>query len=161
MKTTDLNFKITRIAEDSGLTMLHRWEMMRYEGAPIHVELNAHIIRHGPDDLSLTLGARYLTVRALVRRELLSYVMTADFHIGGLNDIASFDDADALIPVDIMRMILNAGIGALRGMIALRTAGTVLESHPLPMFNLRELVSRITGSEKSAAGKMPTIELGS
>lgn len=159
MKTTDLNFKISRIAEDTNLTVMHRWEMMRYDGAPIHVELNAAITRHGPDNLSLSLGARYLTVRALVRRELLNYAITADFHIAGLNDVASFDDDDALIPVDIMSMMLNVGIGALRGMIALRTSGTILENHPLPMFNLRELVSRILSSDKNAAGKMPSIDI--
>ena len=39
-------------------------------------------------------------------------------------------------------VMYGVAIGALRGMLAQRLAGTMLEAYPLPLVNISELVSR-------------------
>ena len=96
-------------------------------------------------------------MRGMIRRPLLSYAAEAVFEIPGLAEYAmGIPSGDRVeLPPAVMTLMLGVGIGAIRGLIAQRTAGTVLESRPLPLINVSGLVSRLIYGDVPAGHAIP------
>ena len=73
---------------------------------------------------------------------LLQYTVAAVFEFDNCEGHVSVDGDSCLINTSTMLLMLSVTIGSLRGMLALRTAGTFLKSYPLPIINISELISR-------------------
>lgn len=138
-------------------TRFHRWEMIRYSGGEVNVELSARFVRTEPDQLTIELEARYTSVRNLLRRELLAFTSATTFAIHGLDAVSDFSDNELLIPEHLAASLMGIALGGLRGMIALRTADTFLANFPLPIVNLRSLVSNMLTGDRHTRGKLPVL----
>lgn len=159
VKTQDFDIRITGAHEIRSATRMSRWEMIRHEPSPVDVTLKARFALRGKDRLVFQLEARYTGVRALVRRELLNYAFETVFDIAGLETLVELDGDEVLLPRDLLVTVLNISIGAMRGAIAVRTAGTFLANYPLPLFDLRSIVGNIEEAPREARNRFPSIEV--
>ena len=140
MKATELDIKLLRIEEDS--THFYRWELMRYEATPVDVSLTSDFsYRAGRRLVSLRLTARYTTFRNQMNRRLLDYVVNSEFELLGPDAEVSVEEL--VVDTELVRLMLGVALGAMRGMISLRTANTFLSHFPLPIYNINELMEPI------------------
>ena len=122
-------------------TALHHWELVRYNGGFVNVELSAGMsLGQNNHVATLTLGAHYTTMRGQILRNLMDYTVKAHFEVDGL---VSVEDDAAMMPPGLLRMMLGVTIGAIRGMIAIRTAHTFLANFPLPLMDLDALMENM------------------
>lgn len=157
---SEIDIRIARISEVAGKTHLHRWEMLRYGNNPedIIIDMKARVEGDSASEsLTLRLEVMYSYMRSMVRRPLLDYAVDVVFEIPSIADYVGFssvrDRVD--IPPSLMAMMLNVAIGALRGMIAQKTAGTPIEDSPLPLVNVSQLVSRLIYGDRPSSRTIP------
>lgn len=144
MNRHDIDIRLITLRELSPLCNIHHWEMMRYDGSPVEVNLTTSFKKiEGANVVVLRLGVNYTTMRAQIIRKLFDYVIEAEFEIVEQDSDTSFSDGDVVVPTDILALMLSIGIGGLRGMIALRTQNTFLHHYPLPVYNLDTLIENI------------------
>lgn len=144
MDNRDIDIKLLQISEVKPFTHVNRWEMMLFRGGDVDVELSTEFRRNEPKrTVTLRLGAHYNTLRSQIRRRLLDYVIDAEFSVSALDDVVDMADHELLITPELLRMMLSITIGAIRGMIALRTSGSALAPYPLPIYNLDSLIGKI------------------
>ncbi|MBP3590312.1 MAG: hypothetical protein J6J61_07030, partial [Muribaculaceae bacterium] len=55
---------------------------------------------------------------------------------------------NAVVDSQLMMLMLGVAVGALRGIVAVRTKGTLLESRPLPIINISALMYRLHYGEE-------------
>lgn len=77
-----------------------------------------------------------------MRHDILDYNIRVYFEIEPFDSLRTDDGKDIALPPSLMTLMYGVAIGALRGMLAQRLAGTMLEAYPLPLVNISELVSR-------------------
>lgn len=152
MKQEELDIRLVELRENKQLTQMHRWEFVRYEGTPVDVEISTGFRKSRSKKLVvLELGAHYTTVRGQIRRRMLDYVIDAEFEINDMNGVIESDREELVLTTDVLRLMLSIAIGALRGMIALRTSGTFLVHYPLPVYDLDKLVENIVAAGAEVA----------
>lgn len=156
----ELDIKIKRVREMRKLSKVNRWELMLYSaGTPIDLDISADFITvPGTPELRVRLGAHYTCLRAQIVRKMLDYVIEVSFDINEIGGRADITDGEMLIDPEVLSLMLSVGVGALRGMVALRTEGSVLEKHPVPVMRIRDLITRVSGSRH---GSLPEIHLPS
>lgn len=138
-----VDIRLLELRESKPDSVLHRWEVVRYNGSPVDVELSTDVTyERATHTVTLHLGVHYTTLRSQIRRRLLDYAIEARFQL--ISDGAlEIDDDEVVISTELLRLMLSIGIGALRGMISLRTAGTFLVHYPLPIYNMDRLIHNI------------------
>jgi hypothetical protein len=138
-----VDIRLLELRESKPDSVLHRWEVVRYNGSPVDVELSTDVTyERTTHTVTLHLGVHYTTLRSQIRRRLLDYAIEARFQL--ISDGAlEIDDDEVVISTELLRLMLSIGIGALRGMISLRTAGTFLVHYPLPIYNMDRLIHNI------------------
>lgn len=153
---SEIDIRIARISEVAGKNHLHRWEMLRYGNNPedIIIDMKARVEGDSASEsLTLRLEVMYSYMRSMVRRPLLDYAVDVVFEIPSIGFSSGRDRVD--IPPSLMAMMLNVAIGALRGMIAQKTAGTPIEDRPLPLVNVSQLVSRLIYGDRPSSRTIP------
>lgn len=152
MKSNEIDIRLISLSEDRNQTHMYRWEMLRYTGATIDVELStAFRVNRRRKTVSLLIGAHYTTLRTQILRHLLDYVIEAEFEVSDFNGVVDQQSGELLISTDMLSLMLSVGIGALRGMLALRTEGTFLSHFPLPVYDLDELIDNVVASGQNIA----------
>lgn len=125
---------------------MHRWEILRYTGSTVDVELSTDFhLDQKRRTVTLQLGVHYSALRTQMIRRLLDYVIDVEFEVSSLDGVVHSEDNEVLITEDMLRLILGLGIGAIRGMVALRTADTFLIQYPLPIYDMNTLIANIVG----------------
>ncbi len=154
MKHDEIDIRLLELREDKQHTRLYRWELVRYDGAPVDVELSTDFKANtGKGTVTVRLGAHYTTMRTQMRRRLLDYVMEAEYGVTDADGLIDVADNEVLVTTDFLRLMLSIALGAMRGMIALRTEGTFLSKYPLPIYNLGTLLDNIVNSGTPAASR--------
>lgn len=144
MKQGEVDIRLLRVAEVPDKCSLNRSGLRHYQGTPIGISLNIRVVPSlDKSMLSMSLTVIYDTTRRMMRERLLTYTVSADFEVDSLREHVEVSDADIIVSRQLMILMLSVTIGTLRGMLALRTASTVLADHPLPIMNVSEIVSRI------------------
>lgn len=147
------------IREIPGQCRINRWEMIKYSGTSVEVELKTGVsVAPEHERLTMTVAAVYTTSRALVERKLMEYTIEAVYEIEDLGHIVEASDDSVMIPPDLLSLLLSLSIGALRGMIALRTANTFLANYPLPIYRIDTLISNMAGGRRAGSTPMITID---
>lgn len=157
MNNTDINIRLLRIRELPRLNTISRWEFIRYTGSPVKVTINAQWHTATPaHEIALIAGARYTTTRNMVDRTLLDYNIELTFSTSG-NDswLYADDDRSLSLPPGLATVMLSVGIGSLRGMIASRTADSMLSRYPLPIINVSEIISRMAYGTTADENTLP------
>lgn len=149
-----MNISLVGVDEVADRCRLHRLEMLRFgaSGGTARVGLAARVTSDADRSLlKLRLAASYSWERGMLRRRLLDYEVDAVFEVDDFERHFGRGPRSPEVvdmPPSVLRLMLTVAVGALRGMIALRTAGTPLGSRPLPLVNVSELLGRlIYGSE--------------
>ncbi len=145
MKHSDeLDIRLIGVSEVKRASVLHHWEMMRYEGGKVNVGLSASFNMSRESSIATVIvGVHYTTLRSQVIRKLMDYTVKACFEISDLQGLVDIEYGDILIPPGLLHLMLSVSIGALRGMLALRTANTFLAHYPLPLMDLTEIMSHM------------------
>ena len=138
-----VDIRLLELRESKTDSILHRWEVFRYNGSPVDVELSTDVTyERATHTVTLHLGVHYTTLRSQIRRRLLDYAIEAEFLLIS-EDSLEIDDDEVVISTELLRLMLSIGLGAMRGMISLRTAGTFLVHYPLPIYNMDKLIHNI------------------
>lgn len=156
--TPEFDINITSISENNALSRIHRWEIARYNGARVETRLTAAFDTAGHDRVRLRLGANYIALRGIIARPLLEYVADFEFIVENASHSVMVTENAVYIPPKMLATMLSIGIGALRGMLAVRTRGTFLARHPLPMLSIGDLLQNLQGASASARNKLPRME---
>lgn len=142
-----------RIREIRSASPLSRLALLRYSGEGVTVRLSAAFSRPDavPHRVSLRLGARYTVIHRMMERTLLDYEIEVVFALTD-ETVCDLDVDNDFVTLEpwMARLMLSVGIGALRGMLAVRTAGTMLTHFPLPLMSLDALIEAL-GMEHGAS----------
>lgn len=152
-RSAEIGIKVCDIHEDRSLSKIYRWEMMLMHQSvkpEIDVDLLVSFVTpENSDVVRLRIGALFTGLRGQIRRRLMDYYIDADFKVDTLEyaDIRKADEfQDIMFSSESLRLMLSITLGALRGMVALRTAGTLLADYPLPIYDLDVLTEKLVVS---------------
>ncbi|MEE1207094.1 MAG: hypothetical protein UHP27_02860 [Muribaculaceae bacterium] len=148
----EIEVSLIDIAEDAAQSLLNRRAIRRYRGSRVSVNLHARLMPETPSDrLGISVTVDYRNEDDLFRTLLLSYTVTARFRIAHLSSAVTFDGSSLAIPHHLLTLMLGTTVGALRGMLVLRTAGTPLADYPLPLLNVADLAASLSTSARQPA----------
>lgn len=140
----DIEIQLTRIAEVGDLSHISKRAIRHFGSASAKASLSARLIPAvEADSLSLLLSVSFRNTATEDHPVLLQETVLAEFSVG---DIASHIDLDSeciRVPRHMLTLMLSITLGALRGMVALRTAGTPLASCPIPIMDITDIAARI------------------
>lgn len=140
----ELDIRLLGISEVKRGCAVHHWELMRYEGGKVNVGLSARFNMSRESAIAtVVVGVHYTTLRSQVVRKLMDYTIKARFEVSELSGMVDIEYGDILIPPGLLHLMLSVSIGALRGMVAMRTANTFLANFPLPLMDLSEVMNRM------------------
>lgn len=148
----ELDIRLLELRENKRLTKINRWEFMRFSGTEVDVELSTDFNRDRVHrTITLQLGAHYTALRSQIRRRLLDYVIDVEFEIMHPDGLIVVEDDEITLTPNLLHLMFSIAMGALRGMIALRTANTFLAHFPLPVYNLYDLIEHIAAAGEEMA----------
>lgn len=142
MTDHDIDIRISRIRELHAINTMSRIELLRQSGGEILVSLNSRLIPLDGDRIAMVIGVRYRRERSMIVRTLLHYHIEVVFEIRDIDNHIQINGDTVSVAPRLLSVMYTTAIGALRGMLAQRTARTILADHPLPLINVSELVSR-------------------
>lgn len=76
-------------------------------------------------------------------KDLLSYEIKSTFEIGEIDAVVRVKDYSVSVAPELLGILVGVSIGSLRGMLILRTVGSVFENYPLPIINVTELIASL------------------
>lgn len=145
MEPEEFDIQIRSIEELPKHSALHRWELLRHP-ADCPVECTVSVGFDSPtanDCVAMRLTVRYTSMRGGIMRPLLTYSIRVNYGIMDLKHRAMVTDNAVYLAQGLLPLMLSIGIGALRGMVALRTSGTALAGHPLPVLSIPTLLKHL------------------
>lgn len=87
------------------------------------------------DIFALVFGVRYDVAGETVLESIYKFV----FEVKDLKQFVVFNDDKSVTVNHIMPHLLNVAVGTMRGILVVKTAGTVLSKFPLPMIDVARL----------------------
>ena len=92
--------------------------------------------------MNVTVGVRYLYKKHIV----LECKYLISFHIIGFDQAIKVHDNNKELSAnnDLIVTLLNVGFGTLRGIVVVKTAGTLLGDFPMPVVNPAEIAKSAT-----------------
>lgn len=153
MEETEYKITLQDVGEVQGASIVNRRAALRAFGKPVQVDMTVRVV---PDldksTVSLVVTASYIVQGKIMRERLLTCSAYATFEIEDLRRHVEISGEDVVVGGSLMMMMLGIAVGALRGIIAVRIAGTPLYNRPLPIIDLTALMYRLHyGSEPSAS----------
>lgn len=147
VKASEVHITINGIRELKARNVYHRWVSLRHTGLPVWVSISADFSANRSKNVCvMTLGAHYRTLRSQIMRDLLDYFIEVTFDVDDLGTLIDEADGEMLVPKGLLSLMLGIGIGALRGMLALRTSGTFLVHYPLPIISIADMIDSMDGA---------------
>ena len=141
MKQTDVSISLKSVREIRGASVVNRRAALRAAG---QVDMAVRVV---PDiersTVSLLVTASYIYAGPLRRERLMTCSALAAFEIENLMQHVEINGEDVVVASRVMMTMLGIAVGALRGIIAVRTAGTTLANRPLPIIDLTALMYRL------------------
>ena len=83
----------------------------------------------------LIFGIRYVVAEDVILECIYRFV----FDVVDLAEYISYDEDKTMSIQHLMPHFLNVAVGTMRGILVVKTAGTVLSTLPLPMIDINEL----------------------
>ena len=141
MEETEVNISLVSVSEVKGATAFTRRALRHLGHTPLNVDLN---VRAVPDIersiISLVVSCSYIGVFDFIRTRVFTCAVVVNFEVPGLGAILALQGEDYVVSGKVMRTM---AVGALRGVIAVRTADTPLRFRPLPIIDLTALMYRM------------------
>ena len=150
MSDNSVNLTLLSCVEIEGATGINRRALRRLGTAPVTVDMNVRLLPDLERNLiSLVVGCTYVTVIDLIRTHVFTCTSLTTFEIENLRDQIAQRGKDQIIGGKLLMTMLGIAVGALRGMVAVRTADTPLRHTPLPMIDLTSLMYRLHNGDKA------------
>lgn len=144
MEESKYQLKIISVSEVPGSTALNRSILRRMGQQPVTVDMSVKMVSDiSRNIISLIVTCSYLTKSAVLRQRLLTCSAIATFEIDNLSAHAVSHGGEVSVDDELLHTMLSIAVGALRGVVAVRTADTPLRHRPLPVIDLRALMSRL------------------
>ena len=144
MEETEFNITLLSVGEVEGASVVNRRASLKAYGKPVHVDMTVRVV---PDldksTVSLVVTASYIVQGKFVRERVLTCSAFATFQIENLRQHVEINGEDIIVGGHLMMMMLGITVGALRGIISVRIAGTPLSNRPLPIIDLTALMYRL------------------
>ena len=144
MEETEVNISLVAVSEVKGATAFNRRALRHLGHTPLNVDLN---VRAVPDIersiISLVVSCSYIGVFDFIRTRVFTCAVVVNFEVPGLGAILALQGEDYVVSGKVMSTMLGMAVGALRGVIAVRTADTPLRFRPLPIIDLTALMYRM------------------
>lgn len=153
MDTTSINFSLRSVREVEGATAINRRALRRLGRTPVSVDMNVRVVPDLDHSLvSLVVTCSYVAVLGLIRTRVLSCTVVSTFEIEDLAAHVTMQGEEVIVGGKLMMTMLGIAVGALRGVVAVRTADTPLRFRPLPVIDLTALMYRLHyGNKPSSA----------
>lgn len=153
MEETAINFRLVSVREVEGATAVNRRALRRLGRTPVNVDMNVRVVPDLDHSLvSLVVTCSYVAVIGFIRTRVLSCSVVTTFEIEDLRQHIEMQGEEVVVGGKLMMTMLGIAVGSLRGIVAVRTAGTPLRFRPLPVIDLRALMYRLHyGNAPSAA----------
>ncbi len=144
MEESEFKITLQSIGEVEGASVVNRRASLKAYGKPVQVDMTVRVV---PDldksTVSLVVTASYIVQGKVMRERLLTCSSFATFEIQDLRCHVEVNGEDVVVGGHLMMMMLGIAVGALRGIIAVRIAGTPLSNRPLPIIDLTALMYRL------------------
>lgn len=141
---SDINVRLISVSELQGATAINRRALRRLGGRTVSVDMNVRAI---PDlnhsMVTLVVTCSYIAVIGLLRTRLLTCSAVTTFEVENLRKHIETQGEDVVLGGKLMTLMLGIAVGALRGIVAYRTADTPLRNTPLPILDLNALMYRL------------------
>ncbi len=159
MVKNEFDIRLAEVNEQPSRSHFNRWEIMRYDGYPISVKISTNFLPYIENNiLKVVLGVHYDTSRNHSPRNLLQYYISLNFEILNLSEYIEITDKIVKLPSYMLTVIMSVSIGTLRGMLVQRTRHTFLDTYPLPILNISEIVADINSPSSSYNSASPIFQ---
>lgn len=118
-------------------------ELFNIEGITydtLKLKFGFKLFPEGEDKLRLAVNTIYIYDNGNAQKELANIEISTFFWINNLNSFIEFEDGKFNDKTGILPLLLDVSVGATRGYIASKLAGTVLSKFPLPIFDIDNLL---------------------
>ncbi len=144
MDSSAINFRLLSVREVEGATAINRRALRRLGRTPLNVDMNVRVVPDMEHSLvSLVVTCSYVAVIGLIRTRVLACTVVSTFEIEDLAAHVTLQGEEVLVGGKLMTTMLGIAVGALRGVVAVKTADTVLRYRPLPVVDLTALMYRL------------------
>lgn len=140
----DQKITILSVNEVPDSTVINRAALRRMGNQTVNVDINVREVPNIEKSIvSVVVSCSYLAQIGFLRYRILVSSVVVNFGIENLGRIVIQKGGEKVIPSDLMLKMLGVAVGALRGVVAVRTQGTKLRNSPLPMIDLKALLYRL------------------
>jgi hypothetical protein len=144
-KEKNVNVKIERIKEISFQCKEISTEIeKKISGKNLEFKAGVRLI---PNKVEKEFGCAILIVYSYLANndseELCSYEIECVFKIEEYEKVIKINEGDISISDGLLSTFINITVGAIRGMMALKTTGTILNKYPLPILNSLEILKQL------------------
>lgn len=144
MEDSELKITLLSVNELPDSTVINRRMLRKLGNDPVSVDMNVRVL---PDVersvISLVVTCTYIGVIGMIRTRILTSSVIATFEIEKLVNDKRQANVEVVVDAELMKTMLSIAVGALRGIVAVRTADTPLRNTPLPIIDLTVLMYRL------------------
>ena len=144
MEESQVKMRLVSVNEVPDSTVINRRALRRIGNQTVNVDMNVRVV---PDLnrslISLVVSCSYIAVVDFIRTRVLVSSVIATFEIEDLCEHIVTQGEEVIVAGQLMMTMLSISVGALRGVVAVRTADTRLRNTPLPIIDLTALMYRL------------------
>jgi len=149
-KNKEVNIQLLKVIEiESFLNFdaLNSIKDFNVDHMELEIEMNIDV-REEVDQVILAMMIKYYYPSENTKVELLILKTSNVFQVVDVKEFFSKYTTNVVDKFGILPNLLSVALGTLRGIIVVRTVGTILENHPLPMLNPVELCRNLEKNQK-------------
>lgn len=144
MEESQVKITLLSVNELPDSTVINRSALRRIGNQTVSVDMNVRVIPDLDRSLiSLVVSCSYIAVIGYIRTRILVSSVVATFEIEDLQKHIVVQGGEVVVAGQAMMTMLGIAVGALRGVVAVRTQGTKLRNTPLPIIDLTALMYRL------------------
>lgn len=144
MKDTEIELTLVSVAEIKSATAINKRAARRFRGKPVNLDMSVRVVPQVEKSrISLIVTCSYIYKGTILSERLLTCSVLATFEVKDLLEHIHRSGEEVVVGSRLMMLMLNVAVGALRGIVAVRTEGTALSGRPLPIVDLSALMYRL------------------
>ncbi len=146
---------LVSVNEVPDATVINKSALRSMGNQTVNVDINARVIPDMDRSLiSIVATCSFIAEVGYMRTRILVSSVVATFKVEELSKHIVKEGKEIVVEKPLMLGMLEITVGALRGVVAVRTQGTKLRNTPLPILNLEALMYRINYGRISDGGNL-------
>lgn len=144
MEESQVKLTLLSVNEVPDATVINHRALRRIGSQTVSVDMNVKVVPDLERSLiSLVVSCSYIAVIDFIRTRVLVSSVVATFEVEDLCEHVVTQGGEVIVAGQLMMTMLGISVGALRGVVAVRTQGTKLRNTPLPIIDLTALMYRL------------------